>query len=170
MGWRRWQSTDQAFLRIIAREYFRIIGEAQRKYAPHHLVFGDRFAFNTLDPESLRKCYPMWTASRSNRLFMANSQGKVRRNSQTHPKAHPDLRLRDPFQGWRKGHPQLEAGRRFRGRGQGLRRLCSRRPTNRIRGRRLWCNPVDTPKGFGKPGQNKGFRKGLVGRPGSISR
>ena len=31
----------------------------------------------------------------------------------------------------------------------------------------FWCNPVDTPKGFGKPGVKQGFfRKSLVGRAG----
>lgn len=31
----------------------------------------------------------------------------------------------------------------------------------------FWCNPVDTPKGFGKPGVKQGFFvRGLTGRPG----
>ena len=34
---------DQAFLRLIAREYFHVVGGAQRKYDPDHLIFGDRF-------------------------------------------------------------------------------------------------------------------------------
>ena len=36
---------DQAFLRRIAKEYFRVVGTANRKYDPNHLIFGDRFAF-----------------------------------------------------------------------------------------------------------------------------
>ena len=31
----------------------------------------------------------------------------------------------------------------------------------------FWCNPVDTPKGFGKPGVKQGFfAEGLTERPG----
>ena len=32
-----------AFLRLIAREYFRVVGGAQRKHAPGRLIFGERF-------------------------------------------------------------------------------------------------------------------------------
>ena len=49
---------DLAFLRLIAREYFRIVGEANRKYAPDQLVFGDRFAFNTIVPEVIKEMLP----------------------------------------------------------------------------------------------------------------
>lgn len=47
------KARDQAFPRLIAREYFRVVGGAQRKYDPDHLIFCDRFAFNTLDPDIL---------------------------------------------------------------------------------------------------------------------
>ena len=49
---------DLAFLRLIAREYFRVCGEANRKYDPHHLIFGDRFAFRTIVPEVLEEMLP----------------------------------------------------------------------------------------------------------------
>ena len=49
---------DLAFLRLIAREYFRICGEANRKYDPDHLIFGDRFAFNTIVPDVLEEMLP----------------------------------------------------------------------------------------------------------------
>jgi acetyl esterase/lipase len=49
---------DAAFLRLIAREYFRVCGEANRKYDPNHLIFGDRFAFNTIVPEVLEEMLP----------------------------------------------------------------------------------------------------------------
>ena len=49
---------DQAFLRLIAQRYFRILGEAQRKHAPKQLIFGDRFGFNTLDPNVMKEMLP----------------------------------------------------------------------------------------------------------------
>ncbi len=52
------KARDQALLRLIAREYFRVIGAANRKYAPTQLIFGDRFAFNTLDPDVLKEMLP----------------------------------------------------------------------------------------------------------------
>ena len=47
------QARDLAFLRLIAREYFRVMGETNQKHDPDHLIFGDRFAFNTIIPESV---------------------------------------------------------------------------------------------------------------------
>ena len=79
------KARDQAFLRLIAREYFRIIGEAQRKHAPHHLVFGDRFAFNTLDPESLKSTLCDGIAIQP--PFMANSQRKSSTKFTNSPKS-----------------------------------------------------------------------------------
>lgn len=38
-------------------------------------------------PKSLRKCYPMWMASRSNRLFMANSPRKSSTKFTNSPKS-----------------------------------------------------------------------------------
>ena len=52
------QARDLGFLRIIAREYFRVMGEANRKHDPDHLIFGDRFAFNTIVPEVLEELVP----------------------------------------------------------------------------------------------------------------
>ena len=138
MGWRRWQSTRPSLSSphrpLIFSHHRRRSAKTcpssprlRRPFCLQHLGYRGRAGNATLcgrhrDPTAFSWPIP---------------QVKIRRNSQTHPKAHPDLRLRDPFQGWRKGHPQLEAGRRFRGRGQGLRRLRSSRPPNRLRGRRL---------------------------------
>ena len=55
---------DLAFLRIIAKEYFKVVGNAQRKHAPNHLVFGERFGINSLSiyrtivPEVLEEMLP----------------------------------------------------------------------------------------------------------------
>ena len=48
------QARDQAFLIVIAREYYRVHGEANRKYDPDHLIFGDRFSFPTIDEDVTR--------------------------------------------------------------------------------------------------------------------
>jgi hypothetical protein len=49
---------DLAFLRIIARQYFKVLGEATRKNDPNHLVFGDRFLFSTIVPEVIEEMLP----------------------------------------------------------------------------------------------------------------
>ncbi|MEM6689176.1 MAG: sulfatase-like hydrolase/transferase [Planctomycetota bacterium] len=49
---------DLGFLRLIAREYFRICGEANRKFDPDHLIFGDRYMFSTLVPEVIQESLP----------------------------------------------------------------------------------------------------------------
>ncbi|MEM6691967.1 MAG: hypothetical protein AAF664_21240, partial [Planctomycetota bacterium] len=52
------KARDLAFLRVIAREYFRVMGQANRENDPDHLIFGDRFAFNTIVPEVLEEMLP----------------------------------------------------------------------------------------------------------------
>ena len=52
------KARDLAFLRVIAREYFRVMGEANQEHDPDHLIFGDRFAFNTIVPEVLEELVP----------------------------------------------------------------------------------------------------------------
>lgn len=37
------QADDIAFLEVIAKQFYSVVGSAQRKHDPHHLVFGDRF-------------------------------------------------------------------------------------------------------------------------------
>ena len=52
------KARDQAFLRLIAREYFRVVGSANRKYDPDHLIFGDRLSFYTYDADVLEEMLP----------------------------------------------------------------------------------------------------------------
>jgi hypothetical protein len=40
------QATDEAFLRLIARTYYQIIGEETRRLAPDSIVFGERYGSN----------------------------------------------------------------------------------------------------------------------------
>ena len=141
------KARDQAFLRLIAREYFRIIGEAQRKHAPHHLVFGDRFAFNTVDPEVVKEMLPYVDGIAIQPPF--HGQFPKEKFDEIHKLTQKPVLICDfaiRFKRWRKGHPQLETGRRFRGRGQSLCCVCSRRPTNRLRGRRLLVQPRRHPQ------------------------
>ncbi len=49
---------DLAFLRRIASEYFRVLGEANRKFDPDHLIFGDRFSFPNVVPEVIEEMLP----------------------------------------------------------------------------------------------------------------
>lgn len=52
------QQRDLAFLTLIAREYFKVCGEANRRYDPDHLVFGDRYLFKTAVPEVIKESLP----------------------------------------------------------------------------------------------------------------
>ena len=53
------QAADDAkFLRLIARQYFKVVGEATRKNDPNHLFFGDRFMFATIVPEVMEEMLP----------------------------------------------------------------------------------------------------------------
>ena len=52
------EKDDQKFLRLIAREYFKVLGEATRKHDPNHLIFGDRFIFSTIVPEVIEEMLP----------------------------------------------------------------------------------------------------------------
>ena len=168
MGWRRWQSTDQAFLRLIAREYFRIIGEAQRKHAPHHLVFGDRFAFNTVDPGVVREMLPYVDGIAIQPPF--HGQFPKEKFDEIHKLTQKPILICDfairfkdgekDIRSWKPAADSVAAGKAYAAYVQGALQ------TDYVVGV-FWCNPVDTPKGFGKPGVKQGFfEKGLVGRAG----
>jgi len=74
------KARDRSFLRLIAREYFRIVGTAQRKFAPNHLVFGERFSFGTLVPEIFEKMPMPGTLGRhSTRAILLVLSGATRR-------------------------------------------------------------------------------------------
>lgn len=48
---------DRAFLRIIARQYYGLLGRATREFDPHHLILGDRLDLNP-EPEVLEEMLP----------------------------------------------------------------------------------------------------------------
>lgn len=49
------QADDIDFLEIIAKRFYSVVGSAQRKYDPRHLVFGDRYLLGDHPPGVLRQ-------------------------------------------------------------------------------------------------------------------
>lgn len=159
---------DLAFLRLIAREYFRVVGGAQKKYDPDHLVFGDRFAFNTLVPEVLEEMLPYVDAIAIQPNFRAGF-----------PKAQYDeihaltgkpillcdfaIRFRDGdrnIRGYKPEADSIAAGKAYAD------YLRAALETNYIIGS-FWCNPLDSVPGFNKTGVKQGFfGDGMTLRPG----
>jgi hypothetical protein len=159
---------DQAFLRLIAREYFRIVGGAQRKYDPDHLVFGDRFAFNTLVPEVLEEMLPYVDGIAIQPPFWAPfPKGKL---DEIHQLAGKPIVLCDfairfkdgdkDVRNWKLAEDSVDAGKQYAD------YVKAALHTDYIVGV-FWCNPVDSSKGFGNPGVKQGFfGDGLGERPG----
>lgn len=159
---------DTAFLRLIARVYFRVIGGAQRKYDPDHLIFGDRFAFNTLVPEVLEEMLPYVDGIAIQPQFWAPFPKK--KLDEIHKLTGKPILLCDfairfkdgdkDVRMWKLAENSTEAGHQY------VDYLKTALETDYIVGV-FWCNPVDTPKGFGKAGVKQGFfGDGLTERPG----
>lgn len=162
------QARDQAFLQQIAREYFRVVGTANKKYSPQHLIFGDRFAFNTFDQGVIREMLPYVDAIAIQPPFQS-----------PFPKAKLDeiyrftgkpilicdfaVRFRDgdkDIRSWKPAEDSRAAGKAYY---EYVKQAIN---TEYVLGV-FWCNPVDTTKGFGKPGVKQGFfGDGLSERPG----
>jgi len=53
------QEDDEAFLGVIARRYYEVVGKAQRQADPNHLVFGDRFLAGD-HPEKVLQAVKPW--------------------------------------------------------------------------------------------------------------
>lgn len=159
---------DQAFLRQIAHEYFRVLGEANRKYAPEHLIFGDRFAFNTLDSDVLQEMLPHVDAIAIQPPFHAPFP-KEKFDEIFKLTGKPILlcdfaiRFKDgekDVRNWKLAEDSTSAGEAYSA------YVKAALNTDYILGV-FWCNPVDTPKGFGNPGVKQGFfGDGLGERPG----
>ncbi|MEM6777051.1 MAG: DUF1080 domain-containing protein [Planctomycetota bacterium] len=169
----KWQGDDeivrdQAFLRQIAREYFRVVGSANRKYAPDHLIFGDRFAFNTLDPDVVKEMLP-WVDAIAIQPPFWGPFPKQQLDEVYELTGKPILlcdfaiRFRDgdkDVQMWKISDDSTAAATDY------VQYVTAALESDYILGV-FWCNPVDTPKGFGKPGVKQGFfGDGLTERPG----
>ncbi len=162
------KSRDQAFLRLIAREYFRIVGGANRKYDPDRLIFGDRFAFNTIDNDVVQEMLPWVDAIAIQPHFWGpfpkQQFDEIYRLTKK-PILLCDFAIRFKDGGkdvrmWKLSEDSVAAGKAY------TEYVTAALKTDYILGV-FWCNPVDTPKGFGKPGVKQGFfGDGLVMRPG----
>ena len=159
---------DLAFLRLIAREYFRVVGGANKKYDPDHLIFGDRFAFNTLVPEVLDEMLP-WVDGIAIQPPFWGTFPKKRLDDIYKRTGKPILlcdfaiRFKDgdkDIRSWKPAADSIAAGKAYAD------YVKAAINTDYIVGV-FWCNPVDTPRGFGKPGVKQGFfGPGLTERPG----
>lgn len=149
---------DQAFLRLIAREYFRVVGEANRKYDPGRLIFGDRFAFNTFDNDVVKEMLPYVDAIAIQPPF----QGEFPKQKfdEIHALTGKPIILCDfavrfkdgdkDIRSWKPAADSVAAGRQYAD------YIRAALETDYILGS-FWCNPVDTGKGFGNAGVKQGF-------------
>jgi len=162
------KARDQAFLRLIAREYFRIIGEAQRKHAPDHLVFGDRFAFNTLDDDVMKEMLPYVDGIAIQPPF--HGQFPKEKFDEIHRLTQKPILICDfairfkdgekDIRSWKPAANSVAAGKAY------AEYVQAALQTDYVVGV-FWCNPIDTPKGFGKSGVKQGFfDEEMAGRPG----
>jgi len=159
---------DQAFLKLIAREYFRVVGEAQRKYDPGRLVFGDRFAFNTFDADVVKEMLP-WVDAIAIQPPFRGPFPKQKLDEIHELTGKPILlcdfaiRFKDgdkDVRNWKLAVDSVEAGKQYAD------YVKAALETDFLLGV-FWCNPVDTEKGFGNPGVKQGFfGDGLSKRPG----
>ncbi len=168
------KARDLAFLRLIAREYFRVVGGVQRKHAPGRLVFGERFGlsalshFTTLVPEVLEEMLPYVDGIAIQPPFRGGFP-KEQLDAIHEQTGKPILlcdfaiRFRDgdkDIRSWKPAADSVAAGKSY------AEYVKATLETDYVVGV-FWCNSVDTPKGFGKPGVKQGFfGKGLTERPG----
>ena len=162
------KARDQAFLRLIAREYFRVVGGAQRKYSPDHLIFGERFDFNTFDLGVVKEMLPYVDGIAIQPPFRAPfPKEKLDEIHQLTSKpillCDFAIRFRDgdkDIRSWKAEKNSIAAGKAYSD------YVKAALDTDYIVGV-FWCNPVDTTKGFGNPGVKQGFfGEGLAERPG----
>ena len=162
------KSRDQEFLKLIAREYFRVIGTANRKHDPDHLIFGDRLSFYTYDEDVLKEMLP-WIDAIAFQPHFWNTFPKKEFDRMYELSGKPILlcdfaiRFKDgdkDVQMWKMEEDSVAAGRAYSN------YVTAALDSEYIIGV-FWCNPVDTPKGFNKPGVKQGFfGDGLSERPG----
>lgn len=149
---------DLAFLRLIAREYFRVVGEANRKYAPDQLVFGDRFAFNTIERVVIEEMLPYVDAIAIQPPFRGGFPKQ--KFDEIHELTGKSILICDfavrfkegekDIRSWKPAKDSVDAGKQY------AEYLRAALETDYIVGV-FWCNPVDTPKGFGNAGVKQGF-------------
>jgi hypothetical protein len=158
---------DLAFLTLIAREYFRVLGEANRRFDPDHLVFGDRFSFNTIVPEVIKEMLPHVDAIAIQPPYRpgfpkAKFEEIHRLTGKPILLCDFAIRFKDGdknIRGYKPEESPALAGQRY---AEYIRAALA---TPYILGA-FWCNPVDSAPGFNKTGVKQGiFDKGLTPRP-----
>jgi len=158
---------DAAFLRRIAREYFRVCGEANRKHDPDHLVFGDRFAFNTIVPEVLEEMLPWVDAIAIQPPFLARFPRQ--KFDHIHQLTGKPVLICDFAVRFKDGDKPI------RGKLEEDSRVAGQRYAEYVRDALgtsyilgvFWCNPIDSKGHFAKSGIKQGFfGNGLALRPG----
>ncbi|MEM7455107.1 MAG: hypothetical protein AAF456_12220 [Planctomycetota bacterium] len=162
------EGRDQAFLRLTAREYFRVIGTANRKYAPDQLIFGDRLSFYTYDSDVLEEMLPWVDAI----AFQPHFWGPFPEEEfeEIYELAEKPILLCDfairfkdgdkEVNSWNMSEDSFAAAEAY------TQYVTAALESEYIIGV-FWCNPVDTPRGFNLSGVKQGFfADGLGGRPG----
>lgn len=158
---------DLAFLRMIAREYFRVLGTANRRFDADHLIFGDRFTFQTAVPEVIEEMLPYVDAiaiqPRYQPGFPKREFDRVHKLSGK-PIVICDFAIRfkdgeKNVRGWKPQEDPKIAGERYAA------YVREAMATPYIIGA-FWCNPIDSKPGFKKTGIKQGlFDHGLSPRP-----
>jgi hypothetical protein len=167
-GGEKGKARDRSFLRLIAREYFRIVGTAQRKFAPNHLVFGERFSFNTFVPEVFEEMQPYVDAIAIQPPFQSNFPKE--KLDEIHKLSGKPILLCDfavrfldgdkEINGWKPEENSIAGGKAY------ARYIEQAFNTGYIIGS-FWCNPEDSARGFGNEGVKQGFfNEGILPRPG----
>ena len=163
------KARDLAFLRLIAREYFRVMGEANRKHDPDHLIFGDRFAFNTIVPEVLEEIVPWVDAIAIQPPFQPGFPKE--KYQEIHELTGKPILICDfairfkdgdkSIRGWQLQEDARTAGVHY------AKYIHAALETPYIIGA-FWCNPVDSTGAFNRSsGLKQGFfGDGLTARPG----
>lgn len=162
------KARDLGFLRVIAREYFRVMGEANRKHDPDHLIFGDRFGFNTIVPEVLEEMLPWVDAIAIQPPFQPGFP-KAKYQEIHELTGKPILicdfaiRFKDgdkSIRGWKLQENAQVAGVHY------AKYIRAALETPFIIGA-FWCNPIDSTPAYNKTGIKQGlFGEGLKPRPG----
>ena len=164
------KARDLGFLRVIAREYFRVMGEANQEHDPDHLIFGDRFAFNTIVPEVLEELVPWVDAIAIQPPFQPGFP-KAKYQEIHELTGKPILicdfaiRFKDgdkSIRGWQLQEDAAAAGVHY------AKYIHAALKTPYIIGA-FWCNPVDSTGAFNRSGgrlKQGFFGDGLTPRPG----
>jgi hypothetical protein len=162
------KARDLGFLQVVAREYFRVMGEANRKHDPHHIIFGDRFAFNTIIPEVLKEMLPWVDAIAIQPPFQPGfPKDKYQEIHELTGKpiliCDFAIRFKDgdkSIRGWKLQEDARAAGVHY------AKYIRAALETPYIIGS-FWCNPIDSKPAYNKSGIKQGlFGEGLRPRPG----